>query len=254
MYAIVDCNSFYCSCERLFRPDLRNKPVVVLSNNDGCIISRSDEAKQAGVAMGTPFFEIKPLIREKGITVFSSNYHLYGDMSKRVMETLRVLTDHHIYRCVEVYSVDEAFVNLDHLPAASLHGFAQVLRDVVVQWTGIPVSIGMAPTKVLSKVANRLAKKNKQATDCIMVLQTEDQLQQALEQTDVADLWGIGRRYARKLKEFYGINTAWQLRHMPEEWARKELGGVVGVRMIKELKGEPCIQLKDPLEKKKLIA
>ncbi|MFN5231344.1 MAG: Y-family DNA polymerase [Bacteroidota bacterium] len=254
MYAIVDCNSFYCSCERLFRPDLRNKPVVVLSNNDGCIISRSDEAKQAGVAMGIPFFEIKPLIREKGITVFSSNYHLYGDMSKRVMETLRVLTDHHIYRCVEVYSVDEAFVNLDHLPAASLHGFAQVLRDVVVQWTGIPVSIGMAPTKVLSKVANRLAKKNKQATDCIMVLQTEDQLQQALEQTDVADLWGIGRRYARKLKEFYGINTAWQLRHMPEEWARKELGGVVGVRMIKELKGESCIQLKDPLEKKKLIA
>ena len=254
MYAIIDCNSFYCSCERLFRPDLRNKPVVVLSNNDGCIISRSDEAKQLGVAMGAPFFESKQLIREKQIAVFSSNYHLYGDMSKRVMDTLRILTDHETHKCVEVYSVDEAFVNLDHLPASSLNGFAQVLRDVVGQWTGIPVSIGVAPTKVLSKVANRLAKKNKQQTRCIMVLQTEDALQDALERTDVSDLWGIGRRYARKLKEQYGINTAWQLRHMPEEWARKELGGVVGVRMIRELKGEPCIQLKDPLEKKKIIA
>ncbi|MEY2648482.1 MAG: hypothetical protein RL282_1195, partial [Bacteroidota bacterium] len=254
MYAIIDCNSFYCSCERLFRPDLRNKPVVVLSNNDGCIISRSDEAKQLGVAMGAPFFESKQLIREKQVAVFSSNYHLYGDMSKRVMDTLRILSDHEIYKCVEVYSVDEAFVNLDHLPTSSLNGFAQVLRDVVGQWTGIPVSIGIAPSKVLSKVANRLAKKNKQQTGCIMVLQTADELQDALERTDVSDLWGIGRRYARKLKEQYGINTAWQLRHMPEEWARKELGGVVGVRMIRELKGESCIQLKDPLEKKKIIA
>ena len=194
MYAIVDCNSFYCSCERLFRPDLHNKPVVVLSNNDGCIISRSDEAKQLGVAMGAPFFESKQLIREKQIAVFSSNYHLYGDMSKRVMDTLRILTDHETYKCVEVYSVDESFVNLDHLPASSLNGFAQVLRDVVGQWTGIPVSIGIAPTKVLSKVANRLAKKNKQQTGCIMILQTEDALQDALERTDVSDLWGIGRR------------------------------------------------------------
>lgn len=254
MYAIIDCNSFYCSCERLFRPELRNKPVVVLSNNDGCIISRSDEAKQAGIAMGAPFFESKQLIREKQVTVFSSNYHLYGDMSKRVMDTLRLLADHELYKCVEVYSVDEAFIHLEHLPASSLHGFARLLRDLVVQWTGIPVSVGIAPTKVLSKVANRLAKKNKQATGCIMVLENEEQLQDALEKTDVSDLWGIGRRYAWKLKEYYGINTAWQLRHMPEEWARKELGGVVGVRMIRELRGEPCIQLKDPLEKKKVIA
>ena len=254
MYAIIDCNSFYCSCERLFRPELRNKPVVVLSNNDGCIISRSDEAKQAGIAMGAPFFESKQLIREKQVTVFSSNYHLYGDMSKRVMDTLRLLADHELYKCVEVYSVDEAFIHLEHLPVSSLHGFAQLLRDLVVQWTGIPVSVGIAPTKVLSKVANRLAKKNKQATGCIMVLENEEQLQDALEKTDVSDLWGIGRRYAWKLKEYYGINTAWQLRHMPEEWARKELGGVVGVRMIRELRGEPCIQLKDPLEKKKVIA
>lgn len=254
MYAIIDCNSFYCSCERLFRPDLQKKPIVVLSNNDGCIVSRSDEAKHLGVAMGAPFFESKQLIREKHIAVFSSNYHLYGDMSKRVMDTLRLLTDHESYKCVEVYSVDEAFVNLDHLPTSSLNGFAQVLRDVVGQWTGIPVSIGIAPTKVLSKVANRLAKKNKQQTACIMILQTEDALQDALERTDVSDLWGIGRRYAKKLKEQYGIDTAWQLKHMPEEWARKELGGVVGIRMIRELNGKSCIHLKDPLEKKKIIA
>jgi DNA polymerase V len=135
-----------------------------------------------------------------------------------------------------------------------LQGFAEKIRDRVVQWTGIPVSIGIAPSKVLSKVANRLAKKSKQQTGCVMVLDTPDTLQAALENTDVSDLWGIGRRYARKLKEGYGINTAWQLKHMPQEWARKNLGGIVGVRMIKELNGESCIKMKDPLEKKKMIA
>ena len=254
MYAIIDCNSFYCSCERLFRPDLRVKPVVVLSNNDGCIISRTDEAKQLGIDMGVPLFESREMLKQHDVTVFSSNYHLYGDMSMRVMDTLRLFTDHATYRCVEVYSVDEAFVCVDHIPAEALQPFSEKLRDVVVQWTGIPVSIGIGPSKVLSKVANRLAKKNKVKTGCIMVLDTEDKLQDALERTDVSDLWGIGRRYSRKLKEMYGINTAWQLKHMPQEWARKNLGGVVGVRMIKELNGESCIQLKDPLEKKKMIA
>lgn len=254
MFAIVDCNSFYCSCERLFRPDLQHKPVVVLSNNDGCIVSRSDEAKKAGIDMGAPLFESRKLIKEKQVAVFSSNYHLYGNMSMRVMDTLRVLADDEIHRCVEVYSVDEAFINLDHLPLDALHSFAEKIRDVVVKWTGIPVSIGIAPSKVLSKVANRIAKKNKQLTGCVMVLDTDEKLQEALMATDVADLWGIGRRYARKLKDLYGVNTAWQLKHMPLEWARKNLGGVVGVRMIKELNGESCILMKDPLEKKKMIA
>lgn len=254
MYAIVDCNSFYCSCERLFRPDLHNKPVVVLSNNDGCIVSRSDEAKKAGIDMGAPLFESRNLIKEKQVAVFSSNYHLYGNMSMRVMDTLRVLADDQLYRCVEVYSVDEAFINLDHLPLDALHPFAEKIRDVVFRWTGIPVSIGIAPSKVLSKVANRIAKKNKQKTQCVLVLDNEEKLQQALMATDVADLWGIGRRYARKLKDLYGVNTAWQLKHMPIEWARKNLGGVVGVRMIKELNGQSCILMKDPLEKKKMIA
>jgi DNA polymerase V len=170
------------------------------------------------------------------------------------MDTLRFITDHAIHRCVEVYSVDEAFVDLSHLPTDALQAFAEKMRDMVVQWTGIPVSIGIAPTKVLSKVANRLAKKDKEKSRCVMVLNNETTLQDALERTDVSDLWGIGRKYARKLKELYGINTAWQLKHMPQEWARKNLGGIVGVRMIKELNGEPCIQLKDPLEKKKVIA
>ena len=172
----------------------------------------------------------------------------------RVMDTLRFLSDDATYRCVEVYSVDEAFINLDHLPLNALEDFAFRLRDVVFQWTGIPVSVGIASSKVLSKVANRLSKKNKKKTGCIMVLDDADKIQAALEMTDVSDLWGIGRRYARKLKEEYGINTAWQLKHMPMEWARKNLGGVVGVRMIKELNGEPCITMKDPLEKKKMIA
>ena len=254
MYAIVDCNSFYCSCERLFRPDLHNRPVVVLSNNDGCIVSRSDEAKKAGIDMGAPLFESRKLIKEKQVAVFSSNYHLYGNMSMRVMDTLRVLTDDQLHRCVEVYSVDEAFINLDHLPLDALYPFAEKIRDVVFRWTGIPVSIGIAPSKVLSKVANRIAKKNKQKTQCVLVLDNDEKLQQALMATDVSDLWGIGRRYARKLKDLYGVNTAWQLKHMPVEWARKNLGGVVGVRMIKELNGESCILMKDPLEKKKMIA
>ena len=254
MFAIVDCNSFYCSCERLFRPDLHNKPVVVLSNNDGCIVSRSDEAKRAGIDMGAPLFESRQLIKEKQVAVFSSNYHLYGNISMRVMDTLRVLADDEVHRCVEVYSVDEAFINVDHLPVGHLQTFAEKLRDVVVAWTGIPVSVGIAPSKVLSKVANRIAKKDKQKTQCVMVLDNEEKVQQALMATDVADLWGIGRRYARKLKDLYGINTAWQLKHMPIEWARKNLGGIVGVRMIKELNGESCILLKNPLEKKKMIA
>ena len=254
MYAIIDCNSFYCSCERLFRPELHNKPVVVLSNNDGCIISRTDEAKNIGIAMGVPFFESKQMMKDHDVAVFSSNYHLYGDLSMRVMDTLRFLSEDHLYRCVEVYSVDEAFIDVSHLPTEALQGFAERLRDNVVEWTGIPVSVGIAPSKVLSKVANRLAKKDKKKSGCIMVLDTNDKIQQALEMTDVSDLWGIGRWYARKLKEEYGINIAWQLRHMPVEWARKNLGGIVGVRMIKELNGESCIVMKDPLEKKKMIA
>ena len=251
MTAIIDCNSFYCSCEQLFLPALKNKPVVVLSNNDGCIVSRTDEAKALGIGMGEPYFQSRDKIKEHQVVVFSSNYHLYGDISRRVMDTLRHLAG---INEVEVYSVDEAFVDLKHIPAASLNVLAEKMRKVTEQWTGIPVSIGIAPTKVLSKVANRLAKKNKKATGCIMILQTKEEIQQALEQTPVGDIWGIGRRYAYLLREMYGIETALQLSKMNEGWVQKNLGGVVGLRLLRELKGEPCIEMKDPLEKKKMIA
>ncbi|MFZ9660315.1 MAG: Y-family DNA polymerase [Chitinophagaceae bacterium] len=251
MTAIVDCNSFYCSCERLFRPDIWNRPVVVLSNNDGCVIARSDEAKDLGIAMGVPYYQERELMLRNGVTVFSSNYHLYGDLSMRVMDALREMLP---MGAVEVYSVDEAFLDISHIPPEQYESFARQLRERVELWTGIRVSVGVAPSKLLSKVANRMAKKDKKKTDCVMVLDTEEKIMQALQSFRVGDLWGIGRRYANKLKDVFAIDTAWQLRHMPEEWARKNLGGVVGVRMIRELKGIPCIPMKDPLETKKMIS
>ena len=251
MTAIVDCNSFYCSCEQLFLPALRHKPVVVLSNNDGCIVSRTDEAKALGIGMGEPYFQNKDKINQYQIAVFSSNYHLYGDISRRVMDTLRHLVGN---KEVEVYSVDEAFIDLRHIAPSALYTLAEKIRSTTEQWTGIPVSIGIAPTKVLSKVANRLAKKNKKATGCLMILETAKDIREALEQTPVGDIWGIGRRYAYMLREIYGIETAYQLSNMNEGWAHKNLGGVVGKRLWRELKGEPCIEMKDPLEKKKMIA
>ncbi len=250
MKAIVDCNSFYCSCERLFRPDLENKPVVVLSNNDGCIISRTDEAKKAGVGMASPYYQNKDLIEKHNVAVFSSNYNLYGDLSQRVMDTIRTVTG---YTGVEVYSVDEAFVDLSRFMEGEWLAVCREIKEKVEQWTGIKVSIGAGQTKVLSKTANRLAKKNKDATGGILVLANENQVREALECTRVDDIWGVGRQYAVKLHPL-GIDNGWQLRNMPEEWARKNLGGVVGVRLIRELNGQPCIPMKDPLELKKMIA
>jgi DNA polymerase V len=254
MYAIVDCNSFYCTCERLFRPDLWHKPVVVLSNNDGCIISRTDEARKAGVAMAVPYYQCRELIEKNDVAVFSSNYYLYGELSRRVMDTLAFMVNDSSCNRVEVYSVDEAFINLDHIPLSSIAAFAGCLKTTVEMWTGIRVSVGVAPTKVLSKMANRLAKKNKEKTGGVLVLDTEEKIKEALETTDVGDIWGVGGRYGKKLRESFGIANAYQLSHVPLEWARKELGGVVGVRLVKELCGDPCIDMKDPLEKKKMIA
>ena len=172
-YAIVDCNNFYCSCERLFMPHLDNRPVVVLSNNDGCIISRSDEAKKLGVEMAGPYFKAKPLIEKYNVATFSSNYNLYGNLSWRVMETLRIVMG---AENVEVYSVDEAFLNLDGFATENLQQIGINIRETVEQWTGIKVSVGVAPTKGLSKVANRLAKKHKLATGCVLVLDTREKI------------------------------------------------------------------------------
>jgi DNA polymerase V len=251
MKAIVDCNSFYCSCERLFRPGLLHQPVVVLSNNDGCIVSRSDEAKAFGVAMAGPYFEAKPLIQKHNISVFSSNYNLYGDLSWRVMETLRILMEDNSK--VEVYSVDEAFVDLSHVAEKDLHATALHIRQTVEQWTGISVSIGVAPTKTLAKLANYLAKKNKAATNCIKVLATREEQVTALKETRVGNIWGVGYSYAQQLIN-QGISSAWELSTMPEEWGHRHLGGVVGVRLIKELNGQPGRDMEQPLVNKRMIA
>ncbi|MBA4139242.1 MAG: Y-family DNA polymerase [Segetibacter sp.] len=249
MKAIIDCNSFYCSCERLFRPELKNKPVVVLSNNDGCIISISDEAKKLGIKMATPYFMGKPVIEDNNVAVFSSNYNLYGELSQRVMDTVRTLLPDD---SVEVYSVDEAFLDLSHVAPEELNNTAVNIRKRVEQWTGISVSVGVAPTKTLAKVANHIAKKNKEKTGCVMILDTPEKIADALNKTKVGDVWGVGSRKALKLENI-GIEDAWQLKQMPEEWARQHLGGVVGVRLIKELRGVPAIELEEQLMNKKMI-
>jgi DNA polymerase V len=251
MKAIIDCNNFYCSCERLFKPHLDNKPVIVLSNNDGCIISRSNEAKKFGVEMAGPYFKAKPLIQKHDIAVFSSNYNLYGDLSWRVMETLRIMLGKNN---VEVYSVDEAFLDLSIFPENELQHIAEEIKDTVETWTGIKVSIGVAPTKVLAKVANRLSKKYKQQYDGVMVLDTEEKIMNALKQTMVGDIWGVGWQYAQKLKEYWSIYDALQLSRMSEEFGKTHLGGVTGVRLIKELRGEPAKDMEDELVSKKMIA
>jgi DNA polymerase V len=250
MIGIVDCNSFYCACERLFKPDLLYKPVVVLSNNDGCIISRSDEAKAVGIEMGSPFFMQKNDLKKNGVITFSSNYHLYGDLSWRVMETLRTMLPE---GCVEVYSVDESFIDLAHIEPNALSSFTVSLKNIIEQWTGISVSIGVAPTKALSKVANRLAKKNKQVTGCVLILNTDKKITQALQKTPIADVWGIGYQYAKKLSN-YGINTAYDLTLRTENWAHQELGGVVGARLFRELKGFSCIDMQSERVTKHMIA
>ncbi|MBA2500057.1 MAG: Y-family DNA polymerase [Chitinophagaceae bacterium] len=251
MVAIVDCNSFYCSCERLFQPRLHKRPVVVLSNNDGCIISRSDEARQLGIPMAGPYYMAKEVIEKHDVAVFSSNYNLYGDISRRVMETLKQIVGE---TNVEVYSIDESFLHLDGYSPKQLAKSARQIKETVEHWTGIPVSVGIAPTKVLSKVANRLAKKDPKKYKGVFVLDNPQTIDDALAQTAVKDIWGIGRRYAEKLESQFNLHTALALKKMNETWAGKNLGGVVGLRLWRELNGEPCIELKDQLIKKKMIA
>jgi DNA polymerase V len=250
MKAIIDCNSFYCSCERVFRPHLADKPVVVLSNNDGCIISRSDEAKAIGVGMAGPYFLAKPIIEKYGVEVFSSNYNLYGDMSWRVMDSLKAMFGEDN---VEVYSVDECFVDLHGFSNDQLHNIASDAKKVVEQWTGVKVSVGVAPTKTLAKLANGMAKKKKKETGEVMVLADKEAITKALQHTPVKSIWGIGGRLGDKLIEL-NIHTAWDVYNLSEEWARKHLGGVVGVRLLKELRGEEAIMMDDPLKNKKMIA
>jgi DNA polymerase V len=234
MYALVDANNFYVSCERVFRPDLHDKPVVVLSNNDGCIVSRSNEAKALGIKMAEPAFKIDNLLQKNHVIMFSSNYALYGDLSHRVMCILGQFTPE-----LEPYSIDEAFLNFAGLPV-DWEEYAQRIRATVLKNVGIPVSIGVATTKVLAKAANHIAKKSPEYQG-IHVLDSQEKIQTALQEFDVIEVWGIGRQYANLLKSL-NVKTAWDFIQMSDAWVRKKMT-VVGLRVKKELEGISCLEL-----------
>ncbi len=242
MIALADCNNFYASCERVFRPELEGKPVVVLSNNDGCIIARSNESKALGFKMGEPAFKIKQKIAKYNVNVFSTNFTLYGDLSKRVMSILREESNN-----IEIYSIDEAFMDFSDIGACEEK--AILLRAKVKQWTGIPISIGIAKTKVLAKLANHIAKKH--CVNGVFVLEGEDLLRRALNYFPVEDIWGVGSKTAKFLNQ-RGIKTALQLAHSDESWIKRNLS-ISGLKLVKELKGIPCFPLNDTPPPKKNI-
>ena len=233
LVALVDCSAFYCSCERVFRPDLDGRPVVVLSNNDGCVIARTSEAKALGVEMGAPFFKVRGELAAKGVAVFSSNYALYADMSSRVMAALESLTDE-----VERYSIDEAFVLVPRVRERDLWEMAGEIRRRVAMWTSIPVRVSIAPTKTLAKVASELARTRADRT-WVLPSPTAD----TLGRVAVGDVWGIGPAYQRKLAGL-GVRTAWDLSRVDTAWARGALT-VVGERTVRELRGQACVGLEE---------
>ncbi len=238
---LVDCNSFYVSCERLFNPKIRKKPVVVLSNNDGCIISRSNEAKALGIKMGEPYFKAKDIIVKNKVEVFSSNYSLYGDLSRRVMRTLKRFNTE-----IEVYSIDEAFIDLSNFPDFEVEKVGREIRETVLQWTGIPTSIGIAKTKTLSKVANHIAKKKQSGVTSLIGIENLDPI---LEKVEINDVWGVGRQ----LTKFYqknGIYNAKQLKNKSNTWIKK-CSNVLSSRTAMELRGVPCIGLETTQTKRK---
>jgi len=239
--ALVDCNSFYVSCERLFNPKIRKKPVVVLSNNDGCIVSRSTEAKALGIKMGEPYFKAKDIIIKNDVQVFSSNYSLYGDLSRRVMRTLKRFNSD-----IEVYSIDEAFMDLSNFSDNEVEQVGREIRETVLKWTGIPTSIGIAKTKTLSKVANHIAKKQKSGVVSLVNIKDLDPI---LEKVEVRDIWGVGKQ----LSKFYiknGIYNAKQLKNASNTWIKKT-ANVLSSRTAMELRGIPCINLETTQTKRK---
>lgn len=241
--ALVDCNNFYASCERVFNPRLIGRPVVILSNNDGCVIARSEEAKALGIKMGTPAFQNEETFRRSGVSVLSSNYALYGDMSARVMRAIRSMV-----HGMEVYSIDEAFLSLDDWQGGA---FASEVRSRVRQWTGIPVSVGIGPTKVLAKLANRMAKRTPGANGVFDMTACANH-DEILAQVNCVDIWGIARRLAARLASG-GIHTARDLKHADMPWVRRELG-VAGERIARELGGTSCLPFEEQPQPKKGIA
>ena len=243
MYGLVDCNNFYVSCERVFNPSLRGKPVVVLSNNDGCIIARSNEAKALGIPMGTPLHLYKTLIKQNKIFTYSSNYTLYGDMSSRVMSVLNYFIPN-----IEIYSIDEAFLNLKNFNIQSLQDEMFKIRERIYQWTGIPVSIGIGPTKTLAKLANKIAKKN--SSNGVYILTVSTQLTHILSNMKLEDIWGVSKGWGNRLRSI-GINNPRQLQQANPRQIRT-LISVVGERIIYELRGQPCLALEEVNNKKSI--
>ena len=236
VFALIDCNAFYVSCERVFNPKLNNRPVVALSNNDGCIISRSKEAKALGIKMGVPLFKVKDIVEKEKVVVFSSNYTLYADMSRRVMNIISSSSPY-----TEIYSIDEAFVELSSLPI-DYESYAHQLRQTILQHTGIPVSIGIASTKTLAKIANHKAKKD-DSLNGVCSLMNYNNIDQILELTEVGDVWGVGRRLSKKLIN-HGIHNAKLLKNCSDSWIRKMMS-VNGLKTITELRGISCIPLEE---------
>ena len=245
MFALVDCNSFYASCERVFRPDLIDKPVAVLSNNDGCVIARTTEVKALDIPMGAVAHKFKNVFEKNNVHVFSSNYALYADLSNRVMNILRRYVPD-----VEVYSIDEAFLKFNGFNNFNLKTYCLDIKSKVYTYTKIPVSIGVAPTKALAKVANKIAKKYQYRTQGVYVIDNENKRIKALKWTKIEDVWGIGRRIAKRLKA-KNVDTAYEFTMLPTEWVRKEFS-VVGVRLQRELKGLPTLEMEEVKSKKNI--
>lgn len=247
MFALVDCNNFYASCERIFQPQLEGVPIAILSNNDGCVIARSNEAKALGLPMGAPAHQYNSFFRMHNVCVFSSNYPLYGDMSHRVMEVLKQFTPQ-----VEVYSIDEAFLYFEGFESYDLEAYAQRIQKRVRKWTGMPVSIGLGHSKGLAKVANRIAKKFAQRTGGIYVIDNEEKRTKALKWLAVGDVWGIGRQHNKRLV-LQGIKSAYDFTQLSDQWVRKHLS-VIGLRLKKDLEGVSSIPLELATSPKKAIA
>lgn len=246
MFALVDCNNFYASCERVFRPDLNGKSIVVLSNNDGCVIARSNEAKAVGIPMGAPAFEYEKLFQKHGVHVFSANFALYGDMSSRVMN---ILSDYS--PDIEIYSIDEAFLKLKGFDFFNLQTYGEKMRFKVVQWTGIPISVGIAPTKALAKVANRIAKKYAEQTKGVYMIDSEEKRIKALKWLKIEDVWGIGRQHSKRLNAI-GVKNAFDFTQLHDEYVRKQMT-IVGLRLKHDLQGIPTLDL-EAMQIKKNIA
>ena len=238
MYALADCNNFYASCERVFDPALQGRPVIVLSNNDGCVVARSQEAKDVGIGMGEPVFKCREQIRKHGIVVRSSNYALYQDLSHRVVQSIQYFVPD-----VEIYSIDEVFLDLDPLAGRNIEAICRDTRRAVGQWTGIPISIGIAPTKTLAKVANRFAKRCPELKGVCRLPDVGPKRDRMLAAVDVQDVWGVGRRWARRLREL-GVHTALDMSRMPTAELRRCFN-VVAMRTGMELRGISCQEIQD---------